>query len=335
MSILFSVIIPSYNAASSIIRAISSIIDAHYTFSYEIIVIDDGSNDRTEQLVKEYIEFNEINNIKFYKKANGGVSSARNYGLKKAVGEYIVFLDADDYLSPLHLYNYKRIIDINNVDMINQSLQDSRVKPLNRFGIVNDENYFQSILEIEITDQIGYLHNKCFKRKVIDDNEIKFPEDISLSEDLIFILKFIVHSSCYYLDNKSSYIYEDNDNSLSKRIISYDELTRRYNYFNGLYSSILDRNKDKDKDIENLKTSVNKRLCTTLINIFTEGVSEGKRGEDVYKVYTRIKSLLKNRGIIKLMNRNEKIKVGILKLPFNCAKIIFKFYLLLARKKNP
>ena len=92
---MFSVVIPLYNKSFLIKRAIDSVLSQTYQ-DFEIIVVDDGSKDYGAEYVKEYTDVR----IKYYYKDNGGVSSARNYGIEKAHGEWIIFLDADDVFEP-------------------------------------------------------------------------------------------------------------------------------------------------------------------------------------------------------------------------------------------
>lgn len=89
--IIFSIIIPLYNKKSLVKKTINSVLSQTYQ-DFEIIVVDDGSKDNSAEYVKEYTDVR----IKYYYKDNGGVSSARNYGIEKAQGEWIVLLDADD-----------------------------------------------------------------------------------------------------------------------------------------------------------------------------------------------------------------------------------------------
>jgi len=87
-----SIIMPAYNAQNTIKTSIESILRQNYN-NYELIIIDDGSNDNTENVVKEFSD----SRIKYFKLAtNMGVSNARNFGIEKATGEYIMFIDSDD-----------------------------------------------------------------------------------------------------------------------------------------------------------------------------------------------------------------------------------------------
>ncbi|MBR2352675.1 MAG: glycosyltransferase family 2 protein [Alistipes sp.] len=97
---LVSIIIPSYRQAAYIAETLDSVLAQTYA-SWEALIIDDGSPDNTDEIVAPYLERD--SRIKYLKKANGGVSAARNYGLHHAQGEYILPLDADDVIAPRYL----------------------------------------------------------------------------------------------------------------------------------------------------------------------------------------------------------------------------------------
>ena len=112
---MISFIIPAYNAENTIERAINSILNQEHTsLEYEIIVVNDGSIDNIDEKMKK---FKENNKIKYFKKENTGVADTRNYGVEKAQGEYIIFVDSDDYISKTLLQDIEKYIK-DNIDLI-------------------------------------------------------------------------------------------------------------------------------------------------------------------------------------------------------------------------
>jgi glycosyltransferase involved in cell wall biosynthesis len=95
-SMMISVVIPMYNSAESILRSIGSVLNQTYKGTLEIIVVNDGSTDNSLKVVEDYICANNITNVIVVNKQNGGVSSARNAGMKQAKGDFIALLDSDD-----------------------------------------------------------------------------------------------------------------------------------------------------------------------------------------------------------------------------------------------
>ena len=103
MNSKISIIIPIYNSEKFLVRCLDSILNQLYN-DFEVILIDDGSKDHSLEICQRYSLLDA--RFKVYSKENGGVSSARNFGLSKAVGSYIVFIDSDDYIAPLFLKSY-------------------------------------------------------------------------------------------------------------------------------------------------------------------------------------------------------------------------------------
>ena len=95
-----SVIIPVYNSSKYLNKCLDSLVDQKYN-NYEVILINDGSTDNSLEICLQYA--NNYNNFQVFSKENGGVSSARNYGLNKANGKWIVFVDSDDFVKPNYL----------------------------------------------------------------------------------------------------------------------------------------------------------------------------------------------------------------------------------------
>ena len=110
--LFLSVIIPTFNSVQTLNKCLESIISQNFD-NYEIIVVDDGSTDKTDELI---LTIND-KHIKYYKMAHGGVSKARNFGLKKSLGKFITFIDSDDYIEENYFSSFKKIIDNNDIDI--------------------------------------------------------------------------------------------------------------------------------------------------------------------------------------------------------------------------
>ena len=139
---LVSVIMPAYNAGKYIADAIDSVIRQTYT-AWELIVVDDGSTDNTGNIVKEYL--GRYDQIKFIQQQQGGQGKARNIALQHAHGEYVAFLDADDYWVPEKLYKQVETMHRTNADLV-----------------FSDANVFKdgSVDTRRINTHKGYFHGK-------------------------------------------------------------------------------------------------------------------------------------------------------------------------------
>ena len=111
----FSIIVPIYNVEKYIEKCMESINDQTYK-NYEVLLINDGSPDNSEEIIKNFIKGKD--KFKYFKKVNGGLSDARNYGAKKASGEYLLFVDSDDYISPNLLEELEKSISLSPCDVV-------------------------------------------------------------------------------------------------------------------------------------------------------------------------------------------------------------------------
>jgi glycosyltransferase involved in cell wall biosynthesis len=164
---MITVIIPMYNSENTITRCINSVINQTYNGSIEIIIINDGSTDRSKLIVEDLISNNNFEkfNIRLINKFNGGVSTARNTGLYEVKGNYIAFLDSDDEWLPdklnrqLEVFNLDKSISFLGglIDKSNNLNEKLLQIPLSKLIF---KNYFQPstvIFKKEIIHKIGYF----------------------------------------------------------------------------------------------------------------------------------------------------------------------------------
>ena len=142
MKVLISIIVPVYNAENTLNRCIDSILSQTFC-NWELLLIDDGSFDRSGKICDEYAAKNQQINV--FHKLNGGVSSARNYGLIKSQGEWVTFIDGDDYIEPNYL---STLLSNVNADLIVSGVKFSNIDgyllpPCDKtISISEDNKYF-------------------------------------------------------------------------------------------------------------------------------------------------------------------------------------------------
>ena len=211
--ILISFIVPVYNTEKTISKCLDSIIKQTIK-NFEIIVVNDGTRDNAQILIDNYYKkYPEI--IKAFIKENGGLSDARNYGIKKSKGKYIAFVDSDDYIEN----NYCEIVS----EIINKHKTDMIIINYNRIY-----NKHQNYFERNYNFNRGNIYNKTIK---INEN----PEIIANTEvaSWLRILKreFFIQNESFYFTNDR--VYEDLEASL-KWYLQIDTVfisnTRLYNY---------------------------------------------------------------------------------------------------------
>lgn len=215
---LISIIMPIYMVEGYLPKCIESILKQTYS-TFELLLIDDGSPDRCGQICDEYAL--QDARIKVFHKENGGVSEARNYGLDNAKGNYVAFVDSDDWFESDMLETLYNLLNTYNVDMSACGLQKED----------EDGNILLQIREndIEVRDQIktvitlfkGDKHYRClawpvgklYKREIIEKKHIRFVKDIHYGEDRLFNFEYMKHCSVTVFSSLPKYHYLIRKNS--------------------------------------------------------------------------------------------------------------------------
>lgn len=231
-----SIIVPVYNGEKHLSECIQSILDQSFT-DIEVIVINDGSTDGSLSLIKRYAQND--SRIVVINQKNKGVSAARNAGLSKARGDYIMFVDADDYIARKDALEL--LIDFakenGNPEVVCfRRVGDTRGrKAPSGYSKLND-----SIIGRMIVDEtINTLWDKLYKKSIIKENSIKFPVGIRMAEDLLFNVQYFREAKTIgFFDEELYYYREDNQESATKKYMpnKYDDLM----YVNRKMSEIID-----------------------------------------------------------------------------------------------
>lgn len=189
-----SVILPTYNVEKYIAKSIQSVLNQTHT-DFELIVVIDGSKDKSEAIAKEFETTDK--RVKVYTKPNGGLSDARNYGLNIATGEFIYFLDSDDWIEPNLLEDNLKILEDKQVDFVvfgfyqdNVDLHEQLVEaiphiPENTDWVNGKANHFTPYM----LNVLGYAWNKLYRKQYLDKHQITFTKGVSLVEDILFNAK--------------------------------------------------------------------------------------------------------------------------------------------------
>lgn len=206
MESMVSIIIPAYNAEDYIERCVNSCLNQTYQ-AIEILVIDDGSNDNTRMICRKLQKGNA--NIKLVEKQNSGVSDTRNSGILHATGDYILFLDADDYINEDYC---KTLISHFEKDI---DLVVAGYHKVSKTGVLSSEvpKTLGIYSKSEIVDLIKALlecnclctcWNKMYKKEKIIDG---FRKDMSFAEDSVFVMQYIKNCTKAKLINHIGYNY--------------------------------------------------------------------------------------------------------------------------------
>ena len=229
-----SIIVPVYNVENYIKECIESILIQNLD-NYEIILVDDGSKDESGNICEQY----KSDIIKVIHQENRGLSGARNTGIRNASGEYLMFIDSDDFINKD--INLKQILEsLQDTDIFQYRMKyyydDKNVKSLHELNNLNTDYY--DILSSNVKDGIFSVSacDKIIKRKIVVDNSIYFEEGL-LSEDIDWSLRIYLNSNSIKLCNEEIYMYRQRRSGSitrkikNKNIVSLFSIIKKwYNY---------------------------------------------------------------------------------------------------------
>lgn len=206
-----SIILPCYNVEKYIAKSIQSVLDQTYV-DFELLVIIDGSPDHSKGVAES---FNDPR-IKIFDKVNGGLSDARNYGVERAKGEYIYFMDSDDWIEPNLLADTISFLELKKIDLVifgyTQDNEDAKGNILSSFDVLPQTEIIRKArpdceLNTNILGLMGYAWNKMYRKSFIAANNITFEKGTSLIEDILFNAQLYHKLEEIHFINKAFYHY--------------------------------------------------------------------------------------------------------------------------------
>jgi len=211
-----SVIMPIYNAQDFVLQSLKSIAESTHR-NLEVIIIDDCSTDKTEEIVHDFIKTDD-RFFYFHNTSNRQVSISRNNALRKITGEYVTFVDSDDYISKDWIENLvdtaitqdAHIVIGKTKQVLNEVEDDYKMRDLDE----PKELHFNSIT----LNKNAVVWNKLYRTELIINNHIYFAPDIYIGEDLLFNYKAMYYALKIFYNDKGYYYYrKDNETSIINR----------------------------------------------------------------------------------------------------------------------
>ena len=310
-----SIIIPVYNVEEYIKRCLDSLVK-NKKYIYEVILIDDGSTDNSAKICKEYAT--KDNFIKYFYQKNGGPSKARNKGLEFATGEYIMFVDSDDYIG--NLKEVQNIITENSSDyyiFLNMYKVINNKKVKNNTKIQNGnylrQNDKKTLIKLVKEELINSPCSKIYKKAIIDVNSVRFNDKYNMAEDLLFNMNYLKYCKNFILNDYTFYYYcFNNETSLTQK------------YLKNKYETLMNVNKELKiifEEIGIVKISdylIYKNLYSSIKDFHHKDCPLNK-GEKILK----IKQYKKNHKKKIMINYGKKMLIWSITFSILPAKIIY------------
>ncbi len=242
-----SIIVPVYNREKALKRCVDSILNQDHR-DIEVILVDDGSRDDSFRIISEYARNDE--RVIAIHKENGGVSSTRNKALSVASGDYIQFLDADDWIPFDSTKLMVREMEEKGVEMVigdfYRVVDDkvSRKGSIREAGVLTRNEYADKMMLTPADFYYGVLWNKLYRKEILDKYHITMDENISYCEDVIFNLEYLLHVTNVAVLKAPVYYYVKTEGSLVAQNLSLEKTVKMktsvIRYYNDFYRNILD-----------------------------------------------------------------------------------------------
>ena len=282
-----------YNVENYLHRCINSILTQEYT-DLEILLIDNGSKDGSGMLCDDYAE--RFSNIKSYHIPNNGVGSARNFGLAKAQGEFICFVDADDYLVGNLFSNMENQLD-SGLDLLVFSYYNSLEKNLSettRSAKIlpiegkKDRNQFIALFTgLFLSDMMYTVWNKIYRREFLEEHQIVF-ESYELGEDVRFNLSVYQHVNKVFLVKSAYYVYVSGRVDSAMGQYNPNRMNYQLEELGKVDQLMISWNSHDDQFIDQIKARI---LMSNIQNISKQKMSLSKKRHYV-EVFCRNKEMI-------------------------------------------
>ena len=260
-----SIIVPVYNAQLYLERCINSVLAQEYK-NFELILVDDGSKDASPAICDRFAL--QDDRVKVIHKENSGVSDSRNLALERAEGDYLQFLDADDWVTPEATKLFVQSAEKSGCDMVIADFYRvsgeklSHKGDIEKEGLLTREEFADFMMENPADFYYGVLWNKFYRRELIERLKLRMDPAISWCEDFIFNLEYIRHCKTIYALQVPVYYYVKTKGSLvNSQAVSINNTIRMklnvFEYYHQFYKELYD-----EESYDNIRFQVHKFFVT-------------------------------------------------------------------------
>lgn len=247
MTPMVSMIVPVYNSEKTLSRCIDSILNQTYR-DFELILLNDGSTDTSGEICDAYAKRD--SRVRVVHKENTGVSDTRNRGIDLARGEYLQFLDSDDWITPDATALFVRTATEQQCDMVISQFYRvigehvSQKGAIDEDGLMDRSTYANHMMQKPADFYYGVLWNKFYKRSIITEHRLRMDQSISWCEDFMFNLEYVRHTQTIYAMKVPVYYYVKTKGSLVSQGMSMKKMIRMkrtvFTCYNDFYKDVFD-----------------------------------------------------------------------------------------------
>lgn len=293
----FSIIVPVYNVEDYLDKCLSSIFSSSYD-NYEVIIVNDGTEDNSEKIIKDYMKKHK--NIIYIKQENQGLSEARNHGIKKATGDYIIFVDSDDYIEKDLLSEINKSTK-NNPDLIRYQIKDVYNDKIIDYEEIPFENK-SGVEAFDLITKYHYVENAwayAYKRSYYLENNFEFKKGI-YHEDFGIVPLIIIKANKVNSISYIGYDYYQRDNSIMNNN-DYEKTKKKVEDFYNSYLYLIDEIDKLPINKRVFKSFISNSLIIKICELNNEDYKKYKKKLKKDKVFNNILSDTIGRKIKKII----------------------------------
>ena len=310
---MISIIVPIYNSEKYLHRCIDSILAQTFT-DFELLLINDGSKDNSGTICDEYAAKEQ--RVRVFHKENGGASSARNVGLDNAKGEWITFVDSDDWIEKNYIHQLCDFETKSDLYLCGYKPYFIYIKS----ATYKNKDEIKDILNKHIF-YFSSVYGKLFRSDIIKQKSIKFDKNINYAEDTVFVFSYLLHiNSIHTIASAAGYHYLNSEDSLTKQTRTSQQGVY---IFSKLCKLLLEL-----KKVYNI-SSIDTYSGYVGENIFRSVIEDIRRKSDnIFKVKMALQEMCDDKYVIHFFFDNKKIFKGRKRRLFNFLAKKKKYYLL-------
>lgn len=308
--VTLSVVIPVYNGAEYIEETVGTILK-NQTDNLELILVNDGSKDNSQEIC-ERIQAND-NRVKLFVKSNGGIADARNFGIKKATGNYLAFVDQDDVADiEVMLDVVKRCNDTNSDIGIfsTQYIWKDHTSDCDRIEenkIIDENKIFEELLwpmvyptaEEKIASYIGHVWAGVYRREYVINNNILFQKMITIEDDYLFVFESLLNAKRVLTCSATGYYWTVNPKSTTYNPQYIENMFEKcQKYYDYIFQKLMIK-----QDFTTVYIEAYKKMCTQLTAVrfvINAGIYKNK---NKFKSWIQLKKYFDDKDKKKMMNK--------------------------------
>lgn len=312
MSYLFSVLIPVYNTGRGVEKCLDSLNDQTFK-DFEIVIVNDGSTDDTDTVINEYITAHPELNFSYFCQKNQGAGAARNFALSKAAGDYIVFIDADDYWDPDYLNDAKNLIDVEKSDVVfvdivreKENGDVIRYERMSKYSNLSKDRMIRS----QLTGKIPWGGvRKIVRKSIVRDNNLCYAP-IKVGEESIYSFGVLANANTISFQKTSLYHYVDSEGSLT----SHDTVDNSRIVHDFIYD-YFETTGQKDKYITTLR-ALSVTTVGIALNLINQTYPQSEKKQAASAILARYEDKIKGKVDLKALDSRILLLYPFIRLGF-------------------